>query len=166
MESRKTTQQAIARLNALEPTTTAARLRPLLPVIQERLDAGVRYADILKALAEEGLDVQLRVLQNALYAYKKSRQPAPPVEAPTMKEAVAAPQPTPSGMGTDTPASKSKPNESPNIAIDSPPRKSASPLTDAEFAAALHPDPKENAAKMTEYEKIGKQLAMQRRIKK
>ncbi len=72
MESDKL-REAIGRLSG---TSLAARLRPLLPEIDRKAREGVRHADIVAALAAEGLTVSLETFRKTLYRYRAAHPPA------------------------------------------------------------------------------------------
>lgn len=54
--------------------STSARLRPLLPRIQERISAGSPYQAILDDLEEAGLTVSYRTLKESLFRWRKAQQ--------------------------------------------------------------------------------------------
>jgi hypothetical protein len=61
-------------------TSKAAQFRNLLPAIEAALERGVRQADLVATLAEEGLAMTVDELRNALYRERK-RQKGPAREA-------------------------------------------------------------------------------------
>jgi hypothetical protein len=52
-------------LHALTPKAKARRFRALLPDIEAKIEAGVRHADILRALRAQGLEL----LENTYFTY-------------------------------------------------------------------------------------------------
>ena len=87
-----------APLDRTDPRASlSARLRPLLPRIHERINAGSPYSAILDDLEGAGLTVKRRMLESALYRWRKTRitqatiSPAP---APLRMAATKA-QPSP-----------------------------------------------------------------------
>jgi hypothetical protein len=60
-------------LAALRPKTKMARVREVMPVIEQRIAAGVRIPDILKALKDSGLELTEATLRNYLYRYRKKQ---------------------------------------------------------------------------------------------
>lgn len=78
------------------PTTTskAAHFRALLPTIEEAMARGVRQADLVAALAEEGLAMSIDELRNALYRERRRKTPRSP-NAPSQPAALPAPPPSP-----------------------------------------------------------------------
>lgn len=61
-------------LRTLQPRTTSARLRDLLPLIDERLRAGFRYEEIVDTLAKAGLVVKLNTLKSNVQRYRKKQK--------------------------------------------------------------------------------------------
>lgn len=63
-----------AALDRSDPRASlSARLRPLLPRIHERINAGSPYSAILDDLEGAGLVVKRRMLESALYRWRKAR---------------------------------------------------------------------------------------------
>ncbi|HEV8262627.1 MAG TPA: hypothetical protein VGQ19_17970 [Burkholderiales bacterium] len=52
-------------LQGLAPKAKARRFRALLPVIEARIEAGVRHADIIRALSDQGLALR----ENTYFTY-------------------------------------------------------------------------------------------------
>lgn len=59
-------------LLGLEVKTTAAKLRSLMPLIEQRVRDGVRHEDILAMLAQHGIHVQLNTFRIYLFRYRKA----------------------------------------------------------------------------------------------
>lgn len=98
----------------LKPATTAAKVRAMMPQIQEQLANGVPYADIVAALNEAGLELAPRNFETILYRYRKkhgaaapaaSAQPPAEPEADAAGEPAAAPEPP---AATEQPAAKTE----------------------------------------------------------
>ncbi|WP_017162192.1 hypothetical protein ACE15N_22975 (plasmid) [Xanthomonas campestris pv. passiflorae] len=53
--------------------TKAAKLRRVMPEIEEKLDQGVRHEEIVAALHAGGLDVTLETFRKTLYRYRAQR---------------------------------------------------------------------------------------------
>lgn len=68
-------------LRALKPQTTSARLRDVLPLIDERLRAGFRYEEILDTLTKAGMAVNLNTLKSNVQRYRKKQNPVAPASA-------------------------------------------------------------------------------------
>src|SRR3546814_10692546 len=75
----------------------SARLRPLLPRIHERINAGSPYSAILDDLEGAGLVVKRRMLESALYRWRKAwlnqdtASPTPARRGPTPTKAPSSP---------------------------------------------------------------------------
>ena len=87
-----------AALDRSDPRASlSARLRPLLPRIHERINAGSPYSAILDDLNGAGLAVKRRMLESALYRWRKARitqaatSPAPAPRRPTPTKAQPPP---------------------------------------------------------------------------
>ena len=59
-------------IETLEAGTKAARLRILMPDIEERLTAGVRISDLVRTLSENGLPISTATLKSYLYRFRKA----------------------------------------------------------------------------------------------
>jgi len=60
-----------ATLNALRPQTKAAKLRPLIPMIERKLTEGVTLETIAQTLVRGGLDISLGTLKSYLSRHRK-----------------------------------------------------------------------------------------------
>ena len=63
-------------LNAVEPVGKSRRFRLLLPVITAKIERGVEHAEIIKALAEQGLELT----QGTYFSYLKRYRSAEPAK--------------------------------------------------------------------------------------
>ena len=59
-------------IETLEAGTKAARLRILMPDIEERLTAGARISDLVRTLTENGLPISTATLKSYLYRFRKA----------------------------------------------------------------------------------------------
>lgn len=78
-------------LRRLEPKTKAAKIRELMPVIEEKMALGVRTADIRKVLKDNGVELSEATLKSYLYRYRKKREKTAPTREerePTSTDAV------------------------------------------------------------------------------
>lgn len=82
-------QEALKRLEDLGPKTTAAKLRTLSPVIEAKLAAGIRHADIHASLREAGIDVSMATYKGTLQRLRKEARRATP--APALPSDLARP---------------------------------------------------------------------------
>lgn len=62
------------RLGPVKAASKAAQLRPFMPEIEQRLEAGERYQQIVDALNKAGIEINLKTFKNYLYRYRKSRK--------------------------------------------------------------------------------------------
>ena len=60
------------RLNGVEPVGKSRRFRLLLPVVIAKIEGGVEHAEIIKALAEQGLELT----PGTYFSYLKRYRPA------------------------------------------------------------------------------------------
>ena len=60
-------------LKELAPKAKARRFRALLPMIEAKIEAGVRHADIMSALDEQGLPLPENTYFTYLRRYQRSR---------------------------------------------------------------------------------------------
>ena len=60
-------------LNELAPKAKARRFRALLPMIEAKIEAGVRHADIIRALEEQGLPLPENAYFTCLRRYRRNR---------------------------------------------------------------------------------------------
>lgn len=60
-------------LRELAPKAKARRFRALLPMIKAKIEAGVRHADIMSALGEQGLPLPENTYFTYLRRYQSSR---------------------------------------------------------------------------------------------
>ncbi|MBV6273751.1 hypothetical protein KVP09_12645 [Alcaligenaceae bacterium CGII-47] len=88
-----------ATLDRTDPRASlSARLRPLLPRIHERINAGSPYSAVLDDLEGAGLVVKHRMLESALYRWRKAQatpavtSPAPVLHQPTTTKALPSPE--------------------------------------------------------------------------
>ncbi|CAZ15869.1 hypothetical protein XACN24_15835 (plasmid) [Xanthomonas albilineans] len=76
--------------------TKAAKLRRVMPEIEEKLDQGVRHEEIVAALAAGGLDVTLETFRKTLYRHRAQKardaRQTPPKTARTTTRADGNPQ--------------------------------------------------------------------------
>lgn len=127
-------------LTAIEPKSKAAKVREVMPVIEQRIAAGVRIADILKALKDSGLELTKATLKSYLYRYRKKQR---------VKMVERQVQPVGSrSAGTPTPAPSQESSEPPT------PRE---PISMQQLDRLMKPDPAEQAEKLARYERLAKQ---------
>jgi len=64
----------VQRLNALQHVERRARLRCLMPLIDELVRAGVSHASIVATLATDGIALTPNAVRQALYRWRKRHQ--------------------------------------------------------------------------------------------
>ncbi|MFW9457742.1 conjugal transfer protein TraD [Xanthomonas euvesicatoria pv. euvesicatoria] len=133
-------------LTAIEPKTKAAKVREVMPVIEQRIAAGVRIADILKTLRDSGIDLTEATLKSYLYRYRKKHQ------AKTKGQQSAS-----RTVGMPTPP---QPGESESVSheTDSPETSTPrGPISMQELDRLMKPDPEEQAKDIARYERLAKE---------
>jgi hypothetical protein len=81
-----------ATIGRLTGSTAAARLRQVMPEIDQKVTEGVRHEQILAALREEGIDVSLETFRKNLYRYRaKLRAAAGAPAASGVQDAASEP---------------------------------------------------------------------------
>ncbi|SAK83304.1 hypothetical protein AWB77_04268 [Caballeronia fortuita] len=145
-------------LTALEPKTKAAKVREVMPVIEQRIAAGVRIADILKALRDSGIDLSEATLKSYLYRYRQKTH----VERENAGQRI--PSNARQASATEPVSQRHYPDSSSINDSDSPAnRASQGPISMQELDRLMKPDPAEQAEKLERYERLAKQ---QRRSRK
>ena len=76
-------------ISKLQPRSTAARLRELMPEIDRKARSGVQCADIVAALTEGGLKVSLKTLRQYLYRWRAAARKARGAPAPDLSKTPA-----------------------------------------------------------------------------
>ncbi|ARU20782.1 glutathione ABC transporter permease GsiD [Ralstonia solanacearum] len=131
----------------MEPKTKAAKVREVMPVIEQRIAAGVRIADILKTLQGRGIDLTEATLKSYLYRYRRKQGKAVRRQTELVGTRRAA----------DLPAS-TQPGESVSYETEAPGTSpSRGPISMQELDRLMKPDPEEQAEKLARYERLGKQ---------
>lgn len=155
-------RDVVQALTALEPKTKAAKVREVMPLIEQRLSAGVRIVDVLKALRANGIDLTEATLKSYLYRYRQKQQ----VEQETTGQKLPANVQQPS---VTEPVSQRHYSDSPSISDSDLSTDSTShghphgPMSMQELDRLMKPDPAEQAEKLARYERLAKQ---QRRSRK
>lgn len=78
-------------LKELAPKAKARRFRALLPMIEAKIEAGVRHADIMRALGEQGLPLPENTYFTYLRRYRRKRSRAGRPEAQPRSAHLASP---------------------------------------------------------------------------
>lgn len=79
MKSPKSLRAAV---ESVQAGTKAARVRGVLPEIEQRLSAGARIADVVQALNASGLEMSVATLKSYLYRFRKTQREAALNDAP------------------------------------------------------------------------------------
>ncbi|MBV6885937.1 conjugal transfer protein TraD [Xanthomonas euvesicatoria] len=133
-------------LTAMEPKTKAAKVREVMPVIEQRIAAGVRIADILKTLKDSGIDLTEATLKSYLYRYRKKHQ-AKTKGQQSASRTVGMPAPPQPGE-----------SESVSHETDSPETSTPrGPISMQELDRLMKPDPEEQAKDIARYERLAKE---------
>ncbi|ASN11688.1 conjugal transfer protein TraD [Xanthomonas axonopodis pv. khayae] len=133
-------------LTAMEPKTKAAKVREVMPVIEQRIAAGVRIADILKTLKDSGIELTEATLKSYLYRYRKKQgKPVGRQAQPVAPRADNAPASTQSGESVSYETDSA---ETPT---------SRGPISMQELDRLMKPDPAELAERAARYERLAKE---------
>ncbi|PAJ87802.1 conjugal transfer protein TraD [Burkholderia ubonensis] len=131
-------------LTAIEPKTKAAKVREVMPVIEQRIAAGVRIADILKTLRDGGIELTAATLKSYLYRYrKKGRTVGRPAESVGQRSA-----------GT---LASVQPGDSVSYETEPETRAPREPISMQELDRVMKPDPAKQAEDLARYERIARQ---------
>jgi hypothetical protein len=131
-------------LKALTPNTKAGKVRALMPLIEEKIDQGVRISEILDVLKAGGLVLSEGTFKNYLHRARRRQQASAGAIRHARKSghhqqpAQEAPEPLPPVPGQQG---------SPTIA----------PVSMRELDRIMKPDPAEQANEMARYERLAKQ---------
>jgi hypothetical protein len=91
-------------LEKLSATTKAARLRALMPLIEAKLAEGVRHAEIVLALNEQGFTLTEKTYRNYVHRQRKQCRATPSGEPGVAAPAHAATLAPPMTSGVVAPA--------------------------------------------------------------
>ncbi len=78
-------------INSLTGTSTASRLRKVMPEIEQKLGEGVKHEEIILALAEAGLVISMATFRGNLYRYRRNLNPGAKAEVPMLQPLQALP---------------------------------------------------------------------------
>lgn len=62
-------------ISRMEPTSTSAKIRQVMPEIEEKLAAGVRLGEIHKVLLSAGFNLSIHTLKTYIYRHRKKERP-------------------------------------------------------------------------------------------
>ncbi|MGZ5198250.1 MAG: conjugal transfer protein TraD [Telluria sp.] len=132
-----TIKQALAEM---QPRSKAAKVRQLLPLIEQKIDEGVSMRAILEVLNEGGMDLTENTLKSSLYRARKKQ----PKGRSNSSTSLAQPR----AVGVDD-THFSAPQPGLGAAVGAP----ISPL---QLEKVMKPDPVQQAAELAHYETIAK----------
>ncbi len=135
-------------LEAASPTTKVGRLRSVMPLLQAKLDAGVRLAVLVEIINAHGIEISKGTLQNYLHRYRKKAQDA---AKPTASAAAGCAIST-SGAPCSAPIATGETHCQPR-----PPALRAESLSLQELHHVMHPNPDEQAMEIQYYEELAYQ---------
>lgn len=122
------------------PTTKAAKLRQVLPEIEQQLAAGVRLESIHKVLEEAGFGLTVPVLRTYLHRLRKEKRSS------TREEE----QPVDIAAGPTYVCDANQENASDGLSLHQA-------LSMQEIESLIRPDPTQQAEKIAHYERLAKQ---------
>jgi len=136
-------------LMAVGPESKAAKIRQVMPLIEQQLSAGVRRQVILDVLKEQGIELSMETLKSYLYRYRKAQRqdPAKQTETtspvPSMQPVIEREAPEKDGgVSYDTDAD-SKVSQ-------------AAPVGPSELSKIMNPGDDQNASDLAMYESAGR----------
>jgi hypothetical protein len=136
-------------LARLKPATVTGRLRELRPLIEQKIAAGVRIAEIVNALTAAGLAVSESTLKSFLYRERK--------------KGARTGQPSHRSLSSEGATSVSYDTEAPKVAALPTETDRRPPLSPQELHDLMHPDPAKQAADIARYERLGNEIARAQR---
>lgn len=126
-------------LQAVEPETKAAKIRQVMPIIEQQLKAGVRRQAILDVLKAQGIEISMETLKSYLYRYRKS-----------VKAGEVKPADVPNSPAASVPEA---PAEKPvSISYDTNPEDPPAPMAPNELSKIMNPGDDVNASELARYE--------------
>lgn len=136
-------------LKALAPKTKAGKVRDLMPLIEEKLEQGVRIAEILEVLKAGGLELSEGTFKNYLHRIRSRH------EKPGLDGSYPSKDDQQQGF-------QGAPEARARVAGQQGPPPDA-PVSMMDLDRLIKPDPAEQANELARYERLGKQ---QRRSQK
>lgn len=143
-------------LQALQPSTKAARIRALMPIIEAKIASGVRVPEILAVLQANGIELSLSSFRQYLHRFRKEAV-KPMASMPGGEESGVVARDD-SAAGLPDPAAATQSDKS-SPAADAARR----PVSPAELQRLMHPDPAQQAQELAQYERRAKQLKRKNR---
>jgi hypothetical protein len=136
-------------LKALPPNTKAGKVRVLMPLIETKIDQGVRISVILEVLKAGGLDMSEGTFKNYLHRFRSR----PKSNAGEIDQDIKSAERPPGFEGSEVRAPLAGQQGS----------LADAPVSMLELDRLMKPDPADQANDLSRYERLGKQ---QRRSQK
>ena len=136
-------------LMAVEPETKAAKIRQVMPLIEQQLSAGVRLQVILDVLKQQGIELSMETLKSYLYRYRKAQKQNPEKQAATSSQ-VPSVQPV---------IEREAPEKEGGVSYDTDaesPVSQTAPLGPSELSKIMNPGDDKNASDLAMYESAGR----------
>lgn len=133
-------------LMAVGPESKAAKIRQVMPLIEQQLSAGVSRQMILDVLKEQGIELSMETLKSYLYRYRKAqrekadKQPKTASPAPSTQPVIEQAAPEKNGGDTDSETEVSQ----------------TAPLGPSELSKIMNPGDDQNASDLAMYENAGR----------
>lgn len=136
-------------LMAVGPESKAAKIRQVMPLIEQQLDAGVRRQVILDVLKQQGIELSMETLKSYLYRYRKAQRENPEKQR-TTRSLEASTQPVVEGEAPEK-------DRSVTYDTDSETKVSqTAPLGPSELSKIMNPGDDQNASDLAMYENAGR----------
>ncbi|QFG27716.1 TraD protein (plasmid) [Pseudomonas umsongensis] len=136
-------------LMAVGPESKAAKIRQVMPLIEQQLSAGVRRQVILDVLKEQGIELSMETLKSYLYRYRKAQRQKPAKQTKTTSP-VPSMQPV-----IEREASENDGGVSYDTDLDSKVSQTV-PLGPSELSKIMNPGDDQNATDLAMYENAGR----------
>lgn len=136
-------------LMAVGPESKAAKIRQVMPLIEQQLSAGVRRQVILDVLKQQGIDLSMETLKSYLYRYRKAQR-----QKPTQPNQTTNPAPSMQPV-----AERGEPENKGGVSYDTekdPKVSQTAPLGPSELSKIMNPGDDQNASDLAMYENAGR----------
>lgn len=136
-------------LMAVGPESKAAKIRQVMPLIEQQLSAGVRRQVILDVLKEQGIELSMETLKSYLYRYRKAQRQTADKQPKT-----ASPVPS-----TQPVTEREAPEKNGGVSYDTDSGTEVSqtaPLGPSELSKIMNPGDDQNASDLAMYENAGR----------
>nr|WP_228857466.1 hypothetical protein [Pseudomonas syringae]QOQ33312.1 hypothetical protein [Pseudomonas syringae pv. actinidiae] len=136
-------------LMAVGPESKAAKIRKVMPLIEQQLSAGVRRQVILDVLKQQGIELSMETLKSYLYRYRKAQRQKPTQSTQTTN-------PAPSIQPVDE---RGEPERNGGVSYDTDSEHEGSqtaPLGPSELSKIMNPGDDQNASDLAMYENAGR----------